>query len=155
MKFFKGDLLDTPTKFLMHGCNGQGVMGSGVALAVKTRWPQAFKEYHEYCFDADGNLEEDLLGSVQYSDVDNKSHVLVNAITQEYFGVGKQARYTAIVRCSEMVWEDYLSNLPVHERVIAIPKIGCGLGGLKWEIVEELLLEMEEFLKMEFWVYEL
>ncbi len=38
---------------------------------------------------------------------------------------------------------------------IAIPKIGAGRGGLKWEFVEELLREIEETYSIEFWVYDL
>lgn len=157
MKFKKGNLLDAPEMLIAHGCNAQGVMGSGVAKYVKEKWPEAYKEYHEICEEYEGH-REDLLGSNHYFSVssDDNEQVLVNAITQVTFGEGKQARYTAIVDCLVAAIEDYIYVPNEGETLqIAIPLIGCGLGGLKWEILKELLEEVEERYDAEFVVYEL
>lgn len=39
----KGSFLDGDERFKMHGCNAQGVMGSGAALEVKMKFPSAMK----------------------------------------------------------------------------------------------------------------
>lgn len=35
------------TGILVHGCNCKGVMGSGVAAAIRNRWPDVYKAYRE------------------------------------------------------------------------------------------------------------
>ena len=98
-----GDLCDAnthQTNIIVHGCNAQGVMGSGVALAVKQRWPGAYEEYKKYVNNI-GVGKPELLGLViPYSDTKNKI-LVANAITQLNFGkdgrkyVSYQAVYLA------------------------------------------------------------
>lgn len=165
MRFVKGNLLDAPEEFIMHGCNAQGVMGSGVAKAVKEKWPAAFIEYADYC--TKYNKADSLLGTNHYYHLPKDGHdegedggqVLVNAITQHNYGAGKQARYTAILSCIYRLMGEYSPSNEKYE--IAIPLIGCGLGGLNWVVLKELLEEMEErftgpgLTGVEFVVYEL
>lgn len=151
MKFKKGNLLDATETLIAHGCNAQGVMGSGVAKYVREKWPEAYEEYHDLCEEYEGRRDE-LLGSNHYFTV-GEDQVLVNAITQVTYGEGKQARYTAVVDCLVVAIEDYWVEGETIQ--VAIPLIGCGLGGLKWEVLKELLEEVEERYDAEFVVYEL
>lgn len=41
----QGDLLAVNTGCIIHGCNAQGVMGAGVALAFKNKYPAAYTRY--------------------------------------------------------------------------------------------------------------
>lgn len=156
MRFVKGNLLEATEPVIMHGCNAQGVMGSGVAKYVREKWPEAYEDYKEFCSTTENSAE--LVGYNHYFDVSNDSgaKVLINAITQNTFGEGKQARYTAILECVDQADLD-CDDLTDDEGIlhIAIPLIGCGLGGLKWEILKELLDEFEERHPVEFTVYEL
>lgn len=34
---------------LVHGCNGRGIWGAGIAKSFKEKYPNAFKEYGAYC----------------------------------------------------------------------------------------------------------
>jgi hypothetical protein len=43
----QGDLLDCIEKVIVHGCNAQGVMGSGVALAIRKKYPDAARAYFD------------------------------------------------------------------------------------------------------------
>lgn len=66
IEYKKGNLLDVTKGIIMHGCNCQGVMGSGVALAVKRKYPLAFDRYSQMCADfKDDGIEGKLLGTVQ------------------------------------------------------------------------------------------
>ena len=56
----KGDLLEAGES-IVHQVNCQNVMGSGVAKAIYTKWPEVKIEYHKYC---DGINPHDLLGAV-------------------------------------------------------------------------------------------
>jgi len=42
-----GDLFSNTEGYIVHGCNAQGVMGSGVAKIVKDQYFDAFKRYAE------------------------------------------------------------------------------------------------------------
>jgi O-acetyl-ADP-ribose deacetylase (regulator of RNase III) len=45
MKFLSGNLLDVNDGIIVHGCNCQGVWGSGVAKQMKEKYPEAFTKY--------------------------------------------------------------------------------------------------------------
>ena len=151
MRFVKGNLLEATEPLIAHGCNAQGVMGSGVAKYVREKWPKAYEDYHDWC-ERHSVGREELLGKNRYFSI-NKNQTLVNAITQVNYGQGKQARYIAVIECLVTAAVDYERLDPNLE--IAIPLIGCGLGGLKWEVLKELLEEVEEKYNFGFVVYEL
>lgn len=39
IEYRKGNLLDITSGVIVHGCNMRGVMGSGVALAIRNKYP--------------------------------------------------------------------------------------------------------------------
>jgi O-acetyl-ADP-ribose deacetylase (regulator of RNase III) len=131
-----GNVLDfTENAVMIHGCNCQGVMGSGVALAVREKYPDVFADYRTLC-----NLYADdssrLLGDNQYVYV-SENHVIVNAMTQDFFGGGRQINYEAIYLCFERV-NQFLTNV-AFEATLYFPKIGAGLGGGNWEIIKTII----------------
>ena len=48
IKYKIGDLLTAPQKCIAHQVNCQGVMGSGVAKAIRNEYPKVYKEYREF-----------------------------------------------------------------------------------------------------------
>lgn len=161
MKYIKGDICETPLEVIAHGCNMQGVMGAGVAKAIKNRWPEAFEVYVRDLeiikkYDGPSPLKR-MLGYFSDCHTDD-GKTIFNVYTQYYYGPGKQARYIdvfhgmlCVARQSGM-WD---ATGKYIKRDVAIPKIGCGLGGLDWSIVEIFLKEIEEKHEIEFWVYEI
>jgi O-acetyl-ADP-ribose deacetylase (regulator of RNase III) len=134
-----GNLLDVTAGHIVHGCNAQGVMGSGVALAIKKKYPEAFRDYRNQ-FEkpvADGG---GLILGVAYPSPVNGQLFVWNAITQEGFGAGvRQVSYDAIETCFSQINEDanrYSLLIPAE---IHIPAIGAGLGGGNWEIIREII----------------
>lgn len=103
-----GDLFDNaePGSIIMHGCNCVGVMKSGFALEIKTRFPEAFIGYTDYC---------DKVGLGRTVFVATKGFIIANAITQPRYGYDKQC---------------YVSYLAVHDVVkeVAEYAAGCGQG---------------------------
>tara|TARA_R100000951_G_C2653160_1_gene185157 strand:+ start:8651 stop:9118 length:468 start_codon:yes stop_codon:yes gene_type:complete len=138
VKEVKANLLDTECEFIAHGVNCQNKMGSGVAKAIFSRYPEIKKSYHKY-YESNIHLAlngaEDFLTTVQPVEV-HDGKVVFNLFTQEYYGYdGKQyVSYEAIEECFRLLAEecDYCTE-------VAIPKIGCGLAGGDWEIVKELI----------------
>ena len=132
-----GNLMDVTNGHIVHGCNAQGVMGSGVALAVKRKYPGAFEDYvsiHE---------EEGLELGMAYPYCPTTSLVIWNAVTQEWFGQPtRNCSYDAIQTCFEDIdgaisKSDELSIAVVKE--IHIPFIGAGLGGGSWNIIKAII----------------
>ncbi len=44
INYVNGDLFATDIKTIVHGCNAQGVMGSGVAKSIRENFPKAYDE---------------------------------------------------------------------------------------------------------------
>jgi O-acetyl-ADP-ribose deacetylase (regulator of RNase III) len=131
-----GNLLDVQMGHIVHGCNACGVMGSGVALAVKKTYPEAFNSYRAQYESVDG-LE---LGQA-YPYAVNQHLVLWNAITQQGFGQPtRNCSYDAIQTCFEYISSSMLllNEVPAE---LHIPLIGAGLGGGNWNIIANIIEE--------------
>ena len=126
-----GDLLGSPHVFLLHGCNAQGVMGSGVAKSIRSEYPHAYEVYRAK-YIAEGLK----MGEVLFVPCDNR--LIGNAITQEFYGRdGRQyVDYDSINNTMELVNEFALERS--FSRV-AMPLIGAGYGGGSWKIISEII----------------
>jgi ADP-ribose 1''-phosphate phosphatase len=59
--YVTGDLFAAPQgSILVHACNTVGSWGAGIALAFRSKYPQAFQQYAAHCKDHDA---DDLIGS--------------------------------------------------------------------------------------------
>ena len=133
----KGDLFTTGAQVILHGCNCQGKMGSGVAKAVREKYPVVFDEYEE--LHRTRGLK---LGSILPVKV-GKDKWVVNCMTQKFYGYdGKQyVSYDAVWECLHRV-----ASMASKEYKIAMPKIGCGLAGGDWEVVRKIVEdELKDF----------
>lgn len=130
----QGNLLECSEPAIVHGCNAQGVMGSGVALAVKEKYPEAYKAYL-----ATKKYDGMKLGGVSYWH-DNGFYVF-NAITQQFYGRNKHVTYVSYDAIAEVF---NMLNMFCKENVItsiAMPKIGAGLANGDWNIIEKIIEE--------------
>lgn len=132
IQYKKGNLLDVQSGIIVHGCNAQGVMGSGVALAVKQKYPGAYQKYKDMCY---GGIP---LGSVVPYHA-NDELLIANAITQEKFGTNSKryVSYDAIDTAFRHLW--YYAPTEIEETTIHFPKIGAGLGGGDWEVINKII----------------
>ena len=141
----KGNLL-AAKGIIVHGCNAQGVMGSGVAKAIREKWPVTFKKYREH-YERYGSR----LGAVipVWVDVDT---LVINGITQEFYGRdGKRyVDYDAVRSVFKFTrgWAQEW-NMPVN-----FPLIGCGLGGGDWQIIENIIEEELPGIEKRLWIKE-
>ena len=98
-------------------------MGSGVAKAIREKWPQV---YNGYMTSPRGR---EMLGTAWMVNINDKLYV-ANCYTQEYYGRnGKFASVDAVQDSLRTV----VSWANVLKLSIYMPRIGCGLGGLTWE----------------------
>jgi len=148
-RYIKGDITETELKYIAHGCNCMNKMGSGVAKALYEKFPEVKERYHSYM---EWILErgDEPLGKV--ASVWSKDKQIYNCFTQKNYGYDgkKYVNYAAIVKCfSSLVEVKHRFDGP-----IAIPKIGCGLAGGDWNIVEQLINDTVGD-DLEIWVYHL
>ncbi len=126
IEYIEKSVIDVEMGIVAHGVNCQGKMGSGVAKAIREKWPIVYEKYKKQSTGAA------MLGGCQLVTVnpDDSLHV-ANCYTQIYYGYGggKYADANAVGRSMEAVgmFAD-IYNLPVF-----MPRIGCGLGGLDWD----------------------
>lgn len=143
MKYIQSDITTTDLP-IAHGVNCQNKMGSGVAKALYTKWPEVKEKYHEYC---EYGPPEGLLGRSQRVTIPNRLPIF-NLFTQLNYGYDgkKYVSYKAIV--------DAVSKIQYFGE-IAVPKIGCGLAGGDWNVVSAILEEFEEerLFQLSFTVY--
>lgn len=127
IKIKQGNLVKACEQIIAHQVNCKGVMGSGVARAIRNYFPEAYEEYRKFCEKYKDNTSE-LLGCNQYITIPKKKKVIVNLFAQD--GYGGNRRYTdyeALEFCFRAL--ERKSRMP-----IAMPYgIGCGRGGGDWD----------------------
>jgi O-acetyl-ADP-ribose deacetylase (regulator of RNase III) len=126
-------------RFIIHICNNVGAWGAGFVMALRKQWPRAEAQYHAW-YNAGPKIPYPLrLGHVQFVKVDEDLAV-GNMIAQD--GIGRHPtkppiRYDALIDCLIVVREKAQKwNASVH-----LPRIGAGLAGGNWTIIEQLLLQ--------------
>lgn len=131
--YVKGDLFKSVETLIAHGCNAQGVMGAGVARVIKEKYPSAYESYvaHKKKF----GLE---MGRVIFAKSEDR--VIANCITQKKFGSDgkKYVDYDAIREAMVQV-NAYCRVKKLNS--FAMPKIGAGLGGGDWSVIEKIIDE--------------
>lgn len=146
VEYRTGDLFLSDTDALAHGCNCQGVMGAGIAVQFRKRYPEMFKEYQNRC----KSLQFYLHSVYAYEATDGR--VIYNLGTQVY--PGPCASLIAIRHClDEMVCYPTRKGKSVDS--IALPRIGCGLGGLNWMDVKKVIEDVGSKTEIKLIVYSL
>lgn len=139
--YIEQDITDVKEGIVLHGCNCQGKMASGVAKAVRKQWPTVYTNYIRLCESITD--KKSLLGMAQMVVVSNNPPLFVfNCFTQLYYG--NDGRKYASVDAVREALEKIVKFAAAHKiDKIYMPRIGCGLGGLNWDsevgpIVEQL-----------------
>lgn len=138
MKKQVGNILEeVKDGFILQQVNCQGVMASGIAKAIRDKWPAVYLDYMRTYREAQQHGATVLLGSVQVVAVAHRLAV-INLFTQENYGrTGERfTSYDALDKALKEVarlTEGLDSNLFHH------PTIGCGLGGGNWKVVSALI----------------
>lgn len=154
-KYIKGNLLDHDGP-IAHGVNCQGKMNSGVAKAIREKYPEHFDAYISL-FDEDSYKGSPKLGHYVSApkhclDKPSKDKCAVWALfTQEYYGYNEKryVNYCAVARCFYFL--EYYYRLYPLKHILGIPKIGAGLGGGDWNIIEQIINDAAP--SLDIWVY--
>lgn len=145
IQFMHGNLFDTRADILVNPVNCDGVMGKGIALEFKRRWPEMFQEYRVECVQKRLRIGTDFTWTV----VDG-SGMIINIPTKRHWK-------------DPSMYEDLAVSLGVlRVRIVglgkrwsvAMPALGCGNGGLNWTFVKPMVVDALGSLPNTIYVFE-
>lgn len=127
IRYAHGNLLEADAEALVNAVNTVGVMGKGIALMFKERFPDNYDQYVAAC-----NARHVQTGKVFVTSTSQLGgpRWIVNFPTKQHWRAP-----------SKMEWikdglQDLRKFILEHQvRSIAVPALGAGLGGLRWEAV--------------------
>jgi O-acetyl-ADP-ribose deacetylase (regulator of RNase III)/uncharacterized protein YwgA len=128
MKILVGDILQSKAQTLVNTVNCVGVMGKGIALEFKKRFPEMFEDYAERC------ARKEVKPGVPYLYKTLFPPQIVNFPTKDH--------WKSVSRIADI--DRGLQHLASHYREwgitsLAIPPLGCGNGQLEWKAVGPLI----------------
>lgn len=146
IEFVTGNFFDYDADIRVNTVNCVGVMGAGVALMFKNKFPEMFKDYYKACKEnkvSPGNPhiweDIDLFSSLTIINFPTKVH-WKNPSEYEYIEKG-------------LIWlRKYLEDK--ENTTMTLPALGCGHGGLDWEKVKELIIQYLGDLDVKILVFE-
>lgn len=134
IEYITGDLLEGDEVLIVHGCNAQGRMGSGIAGVIRKKWPHVYDAYRDHY---EKHLGEDILGEVIWADATD-TKVVANAITQKFCGPRGQryVSYDAIAKAFETI-DEFAYGAELSR--VGMPLIGADLGGGSWKVISAII----------------
>ena len=131
MKYTNGNLLDARVEAVVNTVNTVGVMGKGIALMFKERFPENFARYAAAC--KEGEVRVGRMFVTPGMELGGPCWI-INFPTKKHWRQPSQLEWVrdGLVALRKTIEEKRI-------RSIAIPALGCGNGGLEWHIVRPLL----------------
>lgn len=128
IKVLIGDMFQSEAQTLVNTVNCVGVMGKGVALEFKKRWPGLMLDYEKRC------AQKLVEPGVPYIYTDILGASIVNFPTKGHWR--SASRLSDIEKGLDIFLEHYKAwNITS----VAFPPLGCGNGGLEWELVGPIM----------------
>ena len=141
IQYAQGNILNSPAQTIVNPVNCKGVMGAGLALQFKKQYPDMCEKYREFC--REGLLKPGKLMLYKAPD-----HWILNFPTKNDWRDGSNIVY---IESGLKKFVDTYASKGITS--IAFPKIGCGLGGLDWSLVELVMRKYLDSLPIDVYVY--
>ena len=132
IRYIEGDIFKSPAQVIVNTVNTVGVMGKGIALEFKKRYPDMFQAYRDIC-----DRRKLKTGSLMlYYEPD---HWVLLFPTKENWRNPSRMEYieAGLAKFCRTYAEKGITS-------VAFPKLGCGNGELNWSEVQPV---MEKYLK--------
>jgi O-acetyl-ADP-ribose deacetylase (regulator of RNase III) len=130
LEFVDGDIFEAPTQTIVNTVNTKGVMGKGLALAFKKRYPKMFKDYRERCLRGEVHVGEPYLYA-------SGRRWIVNFPTKDDW---RKPSKLAWIRAGLEYFAQHYVEWGVES--IAFPQLGTLNGRLKWDDVRGIMQEI-------------
>lgn len=145
--YTKGNLLNADTEALVNTVNTVGVMGKGIALMFKERFPKNMQAYAKAC-----KAGQVITGKMFVTETEELSGPkwIVNFPTKQHWRAKSQMEW--IVEGLQDLREFIVRN---QVKSIAIPPLGAGNGGLNWPDVKQAIEQaLGNIQDLDVWLFE-
>ena len=122
-------MFDIDADVLVNTVNCVGVMGKGVALAFKQRYPEMFDRYKDHC-----KKNYIYPGGVCIYKTNDDKKILNFATKNHWENPSKYEYITKGLKTLKIMLKQQKMGT-----VVSMPALGCGHGGLNWNIVWEMI----------------
>lgn len=131
INYVTGNILDSKAQAIVNTVNTVGVMGKGIALQFKKAYPNNYKTYSIACKKEEVNVGKMFVTTD--SNLSSGEKIIINFPTKQHWR--KPSEYIYI----EDGLNDLVNVIKLNKiKSIAIPPLGAGNGGLKWEKVKKI-----------------
>jgi O-acetyl-ADP-ribose deacetylase (regulator of RNase III) len=139
-----GNLLESNAQALVNTVNCVGIMGKGLALQFREAFPLMYRNYRDDCHN--GLYHP---GDV-WGYIDRPRDIFIfNVATKDHW---RDPSQLAWIQLGIDGLKRRLLNSSIKS--VAIPPLGCGLGGLSWSEVRPLIVAAFQDLEIEVQLYE-
>ncbi|MDN7429067.1 macro domain-containing protein [Burkholderia sp. AU45388] len=145
--YTQGNLLDAPAEALVNTVNTVGVMGKGIALMFKEKFPENFRQYALAC--KEGRVHTGTVFVTERMELIGPKWI-VNFPTKRHWRAPSRLEWIVegLADLRHFIEKE-------HIRSIAIPPLGAGNGGLDWPTVKaEIDAALGDMADTEILVYE-
>jgi O-acetyl-ADP-ribose deacetylase (regulator of RNase III) len=126
-----GNLLEADVEALVNTVNTEGVMGKGIALQFSKKFPEMFEAYKRAC--KAGEVRLGRMHVFERNDMLNPRYII-------NFPTKKQWRSRSKMEDIESGLAELVSEIRKRDiHSVAVPPLGCGNGGLRWDVVRPLI----------------
>lgn len=127
--YVEQDIFQSPAQVIVNTVNTVGVMGKGIAKRFREVYPEMYREYQDFC--ELGLLE---IGKLWIYKTENKW--ILNFPTKKHWRNPSKIEYieAGLKKFIETYEERGITS-------ISFPQLGCGNGGLNWELQVKPLME--------------
>lgn len=141
LQYIEGDMFTSPAQCIVNTVNIVGVMGKGIALTFKEKYPDMFLEYKKACSEGILNIGNLMIWHA------NDYDLLLFPTKEHWRGKSKL----------EYIERGLQKFLEIYEKEgitsIAFPKLGCGNGGLDWADVRPVMEKYLRGLPIDIYIY--
>lgn len=142
----KGDLLKAEAEALVNPVNCVGTMGKGLALEFRGEFPENYDLYREACGRGEVRIGEMFVYETHFTVLPK---YVINFPTKQHWRNPSELRFIRLGM-------EALARAIRDRRIksVAIPRLGCGNGGLEWTHVKSIITaSMEPFQKVRVLIY--
>lgn len=124
---------------MVHGCNCFHTMGAGIAYQIAKAFPETIKADNTSKYGHVLKLGTYTKALVR---IDKTQQEILNVYTQYY--PGRNFEYFAFIKFLKKLNKDYKKK----GVLMGFPKIGCGIGGGDWDLINSLIEKYTPDLKI-------
>ena len=128
VRLARGDMFRSSAQTITTPINCRGTMGGGLALEFRRRFPEMFQDYVQRC------RRGEVRTGKPYVWQNQSGQSILNFPTKDDWRNPSQLEY---VEGGLRYLVDHYREMGVTS--IALPTLGCGLGGLDWRIVRPVM----------------